>query len=736
MKQLEKPLYITESHALCRSYNLNIYDDPGFHEYSEEKLHAKLAEYEEVLSVTQYFIDQMLNSLVQQIPLLISVNDADGIFLQVDGSPKMIEKMHSFGFKVGRGFSPQDSGTNCVSIALQYNESIALVGEDHYHIALHGTACYAVPFNHYDGRLIGTISIMTAVEHHSPLYLAMLGTVVHSIERELQLHRQNKRLHVLNQIIMDTKRNASIITDDKGQIIDINEMAALAFHSCRADWTGKSAFQIPYIGRYFRDIIGNGNVYEEIEISMDEFGIVGLFDANPIVDDKGAVIGAYGQFRDITERYAAEARINYLAFHDELTSLPNRRMFIKTAQEEINKPKKPSDGQLAFMYLDLDRFKLVNDSLGHTEGDRLLKEVAIRLKSCIRENDLVARMGGDEFMFMLRNVVDEKEIARIAERVLNAFEAPFILGVHEFHVTPSMGIALYPKDGTDIETLMVQADSAMYQAKASGKNTFKFYDANMRTLTGDQLALETAMRRAIEQKQFSLHYQPQMDTQTGRLIGIEALIRWNHPTMGMIPPNRFIPLAEETGLILPIGEWVLGEACRQNKVWQEIGYPPVRMSINLSAAQFTKHDLIESISNTLRETELDPEYLELEITESMTMDVNSTVQTLHGLRQLGVQIAMDDFGTGYSSLNHLKRFGLHRLKIDQSFVRDIMTDTNDADIVGSIIVMAHRLGLRVIAEGVESKDQYEFLQEHMCDEVQGYYFSKPLPPEEVEKLLG
>ncbi|MFC4099702.1 putative bifunctional diguanylate cyclase/phosphodiesterase [Paenibacillus xanthanilyticus] len=727
-----KPTFIQESFARCAAYQLKADQLPGYQSCDPERHAAKLEEYAETLSITQEFITHMQLSVSEELPLLAAVFDNEGVILQLAGDSTMMKLIEAAGFKSGVALTEELSGTNAVSLAIMSGGPVQLIGDDHYHHFFHRLACYAVPFKYLETGARGAVLLMTSAHLHNPLLIHLLRTAVDAIEREMTLREQNKRLNVLNQIIMNTKKNSAIISDESGFIIEVNELAAQNFKLSRDELIGKQICELPHLGDYFGRVLTEGALYEDIEISLEGFNIVGLFDASPILNEKGSIIGAYGQFRDITERYEAEARINYMAFHDELTGLANRRMFIQTAQDEMHRQPHLDEGQLAFIYLDLDRFKLVNDSLGHTEGDRLLKEVATRLKSCIRDNDLVARMGGDEFMFMLRSVHHEHEIAGVAERILQAFEEPFILGVHEFHVTPSMGIALYPKDGTDIETLMVQADSAMYQAKASGKNTFKFFDSDMRIITGGQLALETAMRRAIEQEQFSLHYQPQMDTQTGKLIGIEALIRWQHPTMGMIPPSRFIPLAEETGLILPIGQWVMREACRQNKAWQEAGYAPMRMSINLSAKQFTKSDLIESISSVLDETSLTPDFLELEITESMTMDVNSTVMTLNGLRKLGVQIAMDDFGTGYSSLNHLKRFGLHRLKIDQSFVRDIMTDTNDADIVGSIIVMAHRLGLRVIAEGVENKEQYEFLQEHLCDEVQGYYFSKPLPAEELE----
>lgn len=732
----EKPGYITESHELCRKNNIIADVMPRFNQFTRAELESKLAKYDEVLAVTQYFMDKLLESIPERMPLLVAVCDHEATILQIAGDESIKSMMDEVGFKVGVGFSEEITGTNVVSLSLRHRTPIQLIGADHFHTIFHGSSCYSVPFKYSeDDRMIGSIAIMTTVNLHNPLFICMLQTTVDSIERELMLRRQNKQLHILNQIIMETKKNAAILTDKDGFITELNGSAAANFGLRRTELIGQSAFSLPYLGYYFQEVLRSGMRYEDVEVCLEDYNLVGLFDANPIVDESGYVIGAYGQFRDITERYEAEAKINYMAYHDELTSLPNRRMFIHAAQVEMGRHDRAADDQLAIVFLDMDRFKLVNDSLGHTEGDRLLKQVAVRLKSSIREQDVVARMGGDEFMFLLRGMKGEEEIVNMVDSILKSFERPFIVGGSDFHVSASLGIAVYPKHGEDIETLMIHADSAMYQAKSSGKNKFTVFHPHMRNLTNEQLALETAMRKGLELNQFTLHYQPQIQIRTGKLIGIEALLRWNHPTMGAIPPSRFIPVAEETGLILPLGEWVLAEACRQNKAWQDAGHPPIRVSINLSAVQFEKKNMIDAIHSILKETKLDPKYLELEITETMTMDVSKTVETLKKLRELGVQIAMDDFGTGYSSLNHLKRFGLHRLKIDQSFVRDIMTDSNDADIVGSIILMAHRLGLLVIAEGVENKEQFEFLQAHQCDEVQGFYFSKPLPPEEVVRMF-
>ncbi|MFD0712342.1 EAL domain-containing protein [Paenibacillus sp. GCM10027626] len=731
-----KPSYVTQSHELCKKYNLEPDVMPMYNQLSAEELQAKVVEYEEVLKVTQYFMDKLLESLPEQYPLLVAVCDHEATILQIAGEKSMVSMLDEVGFRVGGGVSEKLSGTNVVTLSLRLQSPIQLIGDDHFHTIFHGSSCYAVPIKYQDEKtIIGSIAVMTAAELHNPLFITMLQTTADSIERELTLRRQNKRLHILNQIIMETKKNAAIMIDNEGFITELNRPAAATFLCERPELLGKSVFRLPYLGPYFQEVLHAGKHYEDIEISLDRYHLVVVFDASPIVDRGGKIIGAFGQFRDITERYEAEAKVNYMAYHDELTTLPNRRMFIQVAKNELKREERGESEQLAVVFLDMDRFKIVNDSLGHSEGDQLLMQVSDRLKRCVQGQDLVARMGGDEFMFLFKGVSSREQVKQRVSYILRSFEKPFTVGGSEFYMSSSLGVALYPEHGRDIETLMIHADSAMYQAKSGGKNRFTFFEPDMRKVTNEQLELEKAIRKALDRGEFSLHYQPQIQIGTGKLTGIEALVRWHHPTMGDIAPSRFIPVAEDTGLILPIGEWVLREACRQNKTWQDAGYPPVRISINLSAAQFAQSHLIDSIKKVLAETKLEAKYLEVEITESMTMDVAATVEALHGLRALGVQIAMDDFGTGYSSFNHLKRFGLHRLKIDKSFISDIDSGSHDADIVGSIIAMAHQLGLLVIAEGVETAEQLAFLEERQCDEVQGYYFSKPLPPEEMVRLF-
>ncbi|SES91822.1 PAS domain S-box-containing protein/diguanylate cyclase (GGDEF) domain-containing protein [Oceanobacillus limi] len=433
-----------------------------------------------------------------------------------------------------------------------------------------------------------------------------------------------------------------------------------------------------------------------------------------------------GTVLDITEQVRAEEAMDYMAYHDPLTGLANRYRFNKQLSALI---EDENTEQLAVLFFDLDRFKLVNDSMGHGVGDLLLKEVSNRLKSCVNHIEGLARYGGDEFIVSLVNK-DSQEVANIAKTILQSFVEPFYIETYELYITPSIGVSLYPTNGEDVETLVRKADSAMYQAKSKGKNNFQFYRSNHSNHIFERLEIEADLRKAIGQQEFELYYQPKINLQSGRISGTEALIRWKHAEKGMISPAEFIPLAEETGLIIPIGEWVLRQACIQNKKWQDDGLDPMVVSVNLSVRQLYQPNLVDMVQDILRETDLDPYYLELEITESMIMDTERGLKVLHELKDLGVQISLDDFGTGYSSLHYLKDFPINKLKIDQSFVRNSTEDKNDEAIIKTIIVMAHQLDFEVIAEGVETVEHLGLLQRNLCNEAQGYLFSKPLPPKD------
>jgi diguanylate cyclase (GGDEF)-like protein/PAS domain S-box-containing protein len=434
-------------------------------------------------------------------------------------------------------------------------------------------------------------------------------------------------------------------------------------------------------------------------------------------------------FADISQQKAAEERIRHLAHHDPLTGLPNR-LHLRIALEQSLAEAHRESKEVALMFLDLDRFKNINDTLGHHIGDRLLIEVANRLHDCVRESDLVARLGGDEFVVAVSGERAALSSAQIAEKIVVCLNRPFAIDELVLHTSPSIGISLYPGDGTDIETLMKNADTAMYHAKSAGRNNYQYFSVEMNQATSDRLRLENGLRHALVENQFTLHYQLQVDAGSGTPTGFEALVRWQHPQDGLVPPDRFIPVAEETGLILALGDWVLDTACAQLRAWQDAGQTKLRMAVNLSLHQLRTPGLAERVAETLARHGLSGADLELEITESAAMqDARTTIGVLNQLRELGVTLAIDDFGTGHSSLAYLKLLPVQRLKLDRSFVKDIETDPNDASICSATIALAHALGLDVLAEGVETEAQRDFLGQLGCDAMQGYLFSRPVPAE-------
>ena len=433
------------------------------------------------------------------------------------------------------------------------------------------------------------------------------------------------------------------------------------------------------------------------------------------------------------EKTQKKQMLEYLAYHDDLTGLPNRRMFYQRLTYEIEKAKIHNQ-MLAVMFLDLDRFKSINDSMGHTMGDRLLQVVANRIKSCINESEIVARSGGDEFNLLLQDVADDLDAIQMAEKIFKELGRPAELENYEVRITTSIGIAVFPRDGQDIETLMKNADVAMYRAKEYEKHSVQVYHSSMNEQTDERLKLEIDIHKALERNEFFLLYQPRLDAKTHKIVGMEALLRWKHPLYGVISPMKMIPIAEETGAIISIGEWVLRTACKQLKVWQQNGSQHLKVSVNVSVRQFYQGHIVKSIRQVLRETALDPSWLEVEITESTLIHKEST-DILQQIKSLGVSIAIDDFGTGYSSLSYLREFDLDVLKIDQSFIRHIETDKSHAALVEAIITLGHNLNMKVVAEGVETKEQTQFLRDQNCDEIQGYYFSKPIPIEEFTTLL-
>jgi len=431
----------------------------------------------------------------------------------------------------------------------------------------------------------------------------------------------------------------------------------------------------------------------------------------------------------------AKVELAHLAHHDALTGLPNRVLLLDRLSQAIELAQRQCT-QLAVMFMDLDQFKHINDSLGHGVGDQLLKSVAHRLLSCVRQSDTVSRQGGDEFVLLLPLIEHAEDAALSAQKLLAALIPPHHIDQHELHIGVSIGISIYPDDGQDAETLIKNADIAMYHAKENGRNNYKLFDQGMNARAVQRQSVEVSLRRALERQEFVLHYQPKINLQSGTMIGVEALIRWQHPELGLLLPARFVSIAEDCGLILPIGRWVLREACLQARAWQDAGLPPITVAVNTSALEFRAKDFLEYLQVTLEEAHLEPHYLELELTESVLMrDAAATDFVLHALADLGVKLAIDDFGTGYSSLSYLKRFRINTLKIDQSFVNQITRSPDDATIVSAVIGMGKNLRQSVIAEGVETAEQHAFLLAQQCDQGQGYFFGHPMTADALAELL-
>jgi diguanylate cyclase (GGDEF)-like protein/PAS domain S-box-containing protein len=480
------------------------------------------------------------------------------------------------------------------------------------------------------------------------------------------------------------------------------------------------------------------NEFRDMELCrLDESGnkIWISISGEPVFGSSGVFKGYRGVGQDITERKLDEEHIHYIANHDALTALPNRAMFSDVLGMAIQNGRRYNRG-FAVLFIDLDRFKNINDTLGHDAGDKLLQEMGLRITQTVRTSDVVARLGGDEFVVLVQEVTEPKQVESVARKVLSALVHPATVQGQECRMTASIGICMYPSEAQDEVALMKGADIAMYRAKEDGKNNYKFYSQEMNVHSFERLALETSLRRGLERNEFLLHYQAKLHLNTGLITGVEALVRWQHPDMGLVPPAQFIPLAEETGLIVPLGKWVLHTACSQGVAWQKQGLPPLHIAVNLSARQFADDDLVGDIAQALKSTGLPPHLLELELTESMVVQNSERAgRVLREIKAMGVRLAIDDFGVGYSSLTHLKRFPIDTLKVDRSFIRDVPKDAEDKAITEAIIAMGKSLNLTVVAEGVETQEQQAFLKEHACDEMQGFFFSKPIPGEAFAELL-
>ena len=540
---------------------------------------------------------------------------------------------------------------------------------------------------------------------------------------------------------VEATADAVMITDAQGVIEYVNPSVERMTGYNRTELLGQTPRVVmsgKHGGQFFEklwDAVSQGKVFSDVFVNKRKDGTLYYQEQSiaPVRDASGQIVNYVATGRDISERMMAHERLQYLAHHDLLTGLPNRVLFLDRLEQGLARARWHSR-LVAVLFLDLDGFKHINDSLGHDVGDRLLVEVAQRLGGCVREGDTVARFGGDEFVLLLDDVATDADISALAEKTLIAMRQPLLVSGHELHLSASVGVSFYPNDGDNVLTMLKNADIAMYRAKESGKNNFQFFSAEMGTRAFERISLETQLRRALERDQFLLYYQPIIDLKSGRVVAAEALLRWQHPESGLVFPGEFVPLLEETGLIEPVGKWILRTAAIQGMRWLKEGVSPnMRVAVNISRRQLSAPDFVQSVQDVLRESGLPPVMLELEITESMLMqNVDAGIATLHKLRGLGVRLSIDDFGTGYSSLSTLKRFPVQTLKIDQSFIHDVVADRGDAAIVRAAISIAQGLELDVIAEGVTRADQVDLLRAMGCGEIQGYFFGMPAQADQLD----
>ncbi len=607
-------------------------------------------------------------------------------------------------------------------------------------------ACWCHPVLAKGGRVLGVFTLFYPTPKTPPeadqIIVEQLSMLAGQV---IEQTRAQEALHLSSRVI-EHSHSAIVVTDAQGYILTTNPAFTQMSGYSKEEVQGRR----PAIIRagLEDDSATRDNVWQRLQDEGFWRGEVrsrhknGRYymqwlTASAVKDAAGKVTHYIGISDDITENKEAIKRIDFLAYYDSLTELPNRQLARDRMEQEITRAKREHDGSFALLIVDLDQFKAINDALGHTVGDELIKAAAHRLVDTVRETDTVSRQGGDEFLIMLTGDIEMHAVSAICSKIMEALTRPFEIGEHTLSISASIGVAMFPDDGICFDSLMTRADMAMYSAKDAGRNAYRFFNDRMNVDVMDRILVRNGLMRALEHQEFILHYQPQVDLTTGKIFGVEALIRWENPVIGLVPPDRFIPIAESSGLVVEMGSWVLKEACRQLRNWQdEFGLTDLVMAVNISALQFTRGDLFEAVNTALKESGVSPSSLELELTETVLLkEAEQALEVMSRLRDLGVKMSIDDFGTGYSSMSYLKRLPVDKLKIDRSFVKDIDVDTDDAAIARAVISLGHIMGLSIIAEGVENECQLEFLRLHGCDQYQGYYFSRPLPAPDCGKLL-
>jgi len=604
--------------------------------------------------------------------------------------------------------------------------------------------CHASPFSSAEHRFAGAVIVFRDLARRRAVERALQTSEESRAENAEALFEEKERA----QVTLNSIGDAVVSTNFWGRVTYLNIVAQRMTGWSQGQASGRAVDDVfrlidvisrnPIATPTARAIIENRTVglgADCMLIRSDGVELAVETSAAPIHDRQGGVIGAVMVAHDVTVARELSHKLARLALHDSLTDVPNRTLLNDRLGQAMTRARR-SGNSVAVLFVDLDRFKHINDSLGHTVGDELLRSVAHALQECVRSSDTVSRQGGDEFLVLLADIAHPHDAALCAEKIIASLDAPHRIAGHDLRITASIGIATFPGDAADAETLLRNADFAMYQAKYTGRNNYQFFKPEMNANANERQSVETDLRQAISRQEFVLNYQPKVNLETGAIVGVEALIRWECPLRGTTLPARFIPIAEESGLILPIGRWALDTACQQARSWQDDGLLPMSVAINVSAVELRAKDFLAYVRQILEQSRLEPHFLELELTETfMLQDWQSTAQILRSLKALGVRIALDDFGTGYSSLSYMKRFPIDALKIDQSFVRDMTTDSDDASIVSAVINMGRSLNMGVVAEGIQTRDQLEFLRDRQCPEGQGYYFGAPMPARDLTELL-